>query len=276
MKILISWSGKQSQAVARALHEWIPTVVPGSTPWMSSLDIPPGGRWFDELMEQLEQTDFCVICLTPDNMRSPWLYFEAGAIAAKHRHAKVCGFLTGVNASQIGPGPFTQFQCVESDSDGVWSLVRAINKALNETALDDRSLVTSFTARWPWLREHLKEALLLYDPAVTSPSELETEHPEPEYKLSEKPQELLIEAASDKNGTIIMVRTRSGLLLQTNKRQMCERKDARSEARWQAAVRELLQQGLIEARGHKGEVFGVTAEGYRFADGLNAAQSKNA
>ena len=275
MKLLISWSGKQSQGVATALREWIPVVVPGSEPWMSSLDISPGGRWFDELMQQLEQTDFCVICLTPDNLRSPWLYFEAGAIAAKHQHAKVCSFATGVSPSQIGPGPFTQFQCVESTSDGTWSLVRAINDALQDKANDETLLKLSFTESWPRLREHLKEALLLYDPRASA-SDLETEQPEAKYELSHESRKLLIEGAADRNGTITMARTMHGLHLQTNGREFCGKQDAPSEAKWQAAVRALLQLGLIEARGHKGEVFGVSAEGYRVADELEATQPTTA
>jgi|CXWL01.1.fsa_nt_gi hypothetical protein len=269
MKLLISWSGKQSQAVAKALREWIPAVVPGTTPWMSSLDISPGGRWFDELMRELEQTDFCVICLTPDNLRSPWLYFEAGAIAAKHQQAKVCGFVTGVSPSQLGPGPIAQFQCVESDADGVWLLVKAINDALKDKAHNEEHLKSAFTASWPRLRETLKEALLLYDPRAAL-SELETEQPEPKYELSKESRQLLIEGVADKNGTIIMARTMQGLHVQANGREFCEGQSARSEAKWQAAIRALLQLGLIAARGHKGEVFGVTAEGYRVADELNA------
>jgi hypothetical protein len=50
------------------------------------------------------------------------LNFEAGAIAAKHEQAKVCGFVTGVSVSQLGPGPIGQFQCVEADSDGICQL----------------------------------------------------------------------------------------------------------------------------------------------------------
>lgn len=272
MKLLISWSGRQSQAVATALREWIPSVVTGANPWMSTLDISPGGRWFDELMQQLEQTDFCIICLTPDNLRSPWLYFEAGAIAAKHQQAKVCGFVTGVSPSQLGPGPFAQFQCVESNSDGAWSLVRAMNDALKDKALNQELLKSSFEACWPRLRENLKEALLLYDPRASA-SELETEPLEPEYELSDEAQQLLIAGAADKHGTIIMIRTSGGLAVQTNERQFCDRQNARSKAIWQAAVRSLLQLGLIEARGHKGEVFGVTAEGFRVADELEAVQS---
>ncbi len=271
MKLLISWSGKQSQAVAKALREWIPTVVPETKPWMSSLDISPGGRWFEELMEQLEQTDFCVICLTPDNLRSPWLYFEAGAIAARHKEAKVCGFVTGVHPSQLGPGPLAQFQCVESDSDGAWLLVKAINESLADRAHNEELLKASFEARWARLRENLKEALLLYDPRSSAP-ELETEQSEPKYELSSEARQLLIDGAIDKHGTVIMLRTSSGLTVQTNGKQMCERRDARSEARWQAAVRALLQLGLIEGRGHKGDVFAVTAKGYRVADEIEAVQ----
>jgi len=272
MKLLISWSGKQSQAVAKALREWISTVVPETNPWTSTQDISPGGRWFDELMRQLEQTDFCIICLTPDNLRSPWLYFEAGAIAAKHRQAKVCGFMTGVTPSQLGPGPIAQFQCLESDADGTWSLVRAINDALKDKAHNEGLLKSSFEAGWPRLRENLKEALLLYDPRA-SVSELETEQAEPEYELAAEAQQLLIAGAADKHGTIMMFRTMQGLHLQAGGREFCKGQDARSEAKWQAAIRSLLQLGLVEARGHKGEVFAVTAEGFRVADELKTARS---
>jgi hypothetical protein len=271
MTILISWSGKQSHAVAKALHEWISVVVPGSDPWMSSLDISPGDGWFPELMEKLEQTEFCIICLTPDNLRSPWLYFEAGAIAAKRKQAKVFGLLTGVSTSQLGPGPFTQFQCVEASSDGILMLVREINKALKERAHDDHSMEAAFADCWPKLREKLKAALLIYDPGATT-AQIETDQMIPTYALTDEQQQLLLEAASDKQGTILMARTMHGLILQTNDKQLAEGQNARSEAKWQSAVRELLQQGLIESRGNKGEVFRVTAEGYRVADELNAAR----
>ncbi|NOY40593.1 MAG: toll/interleukin-1 receptor domain-containing protein [Planctomycetes bacterium] len=268
MKVLISWSGKQSQGVANALRKWLPAVIPSSQPWVSSVDIAAGERWFPTLMQQLESTEFCIICLTPDNLRSPWLYFEAGAIAARHRDAKVCGFLTGIGPSQV-PGPFAQFQCVQADVDGARLLVQAINDSFADSTYDEQELDAWFTASWPRLRESLKESLLLYDPRSTA-SEIETEPPAPTFKLSHEASELLVEAADDKNGTILMARTMSGLILQTNGRQMCERKDPRSEARWQGAVRELVQYGLIEDRGHKGEVFNVTAEGFRAADKLKS------
>lgn len=269
MKVFISWSGKQSHAVANALREWLPNAIPGCQPWTSSTDLSAGSRWFPTLMQELESTRFCIICLTPDNLRSPWLYFEAGAIATS-KSARVCGFVTGISLSQL-PGPFAQFQCVQSDAEGALSLVKAINELAEDKKYDDKQLNTWFSASWPRLRENLKDALLLYDPRST-PSDVETEQPQSTYRLTEEAKTLLVEASADKNGIIMMARTSSGLILQTNERQMCERQDARSEAKWQGAVRELVQQGLIEGRGHKGEVFNVTSEGYRVADELKAKQ----
>lgn len=268
MKIFISWSGKQSQAVAKALGEWLPMVVPGSQPSIFGAELTAGISWYHSLMEQLESMEFCIICLTPDNVRSPWLYFEAGAIAASNRNAKVCGFLTGINPSQIS-GPLDQFQCVQSDVDGVLSLLKAIYDAFLNGAYDEHQVTSVFTANWPRLRENLKEALLLYDPRFST-AEVETEQPKSNYKLSDEAHQLVVEAAADKNGLILMARTMSGLILQTNDRQLSERQDPRSEAKWQRAIRELVQQGLIEGRGNKGEVFGVTAEGFRVADELKA------
>ena len=269
MKVFISWSGRQSHAVANALREWLPIAIPGCQPWTSSTDISAGSRWFPTLMQELESTRFCIICLTPDNLRSPWLYFEAGAIATS-KDSRVCGFLTGISLSQL-PGPFAQFQCVQSDPGGALSLVKAINELAEDKKYDDMELKTWFLASWPRLHENLKDALLLYDPR-SAPSDVETDQPQSTYRLTDEAKTLLVEASSDKNGTILMARTMSGLILQTNGRQLCERQDARSEAKWQGAVRELIQQGLIEGRGHKGEVFNVTSEGYRVADELKAKQ----
>jgi len=219
------------------------------------------------LMQELESARFCIICLTPDNLRSPWLYFEAGAIATS-KNTRVCGFLTGISLSQL-PGPFAQFECFQSDAEGAWSLVKAIHELAEDEKYDDKQLNTCFVTSWARLRETLKDALLLYDPRST-PSDIETEQPGSTYRLTEEAKILLVEASSDKNGIIMMARTLSGLILQTNERQMCERQDARSEAKWQGAVRELVQQSLIEGRGHKGEVFNVTSEGYRVADELKS------
>jgi hypothetical protein len=60
----------------------------------------------------------------------------------------------------------------------------------------------------------------------------------------------------------------SGRVIQTNNRGFVEEGNPRSEARWQGAVDELHDLGLIEDRAHSGEAFFVTDGGYQVADNL--------
>src|SRR3954469_20494730 len=80
-RVFISWSGDTSRQVAEALKDWLPEVIEGIEPWLSTQDLTAGMRWGSELASQLERTDFGVICLTPDNLQAPWILFEAGALA---------------------------------------------------------------------------------------------------------------------------------------------------------------------------------------------------
>jgi hypothetical protein len=86
--------------------------------------------------------------------------------------------------------------------------------------------------------------------------------------LSEKAQDLLLNAASDKLGIIMIVRTTNGMFVQTNNRQFMDAQDARSEAEWQGVVEELVGRGYVEKLPEEGESFTVTATGYSAVDGL--------
>jgi TIR domain len=83
MKVFISWSGVRSTAVAQTLHDWLPQVMNAVEPWMSSEDMRKGSLWRLTLAEELESTHVGVICLTPENLRAPWLLFEAGALSKR-------------------------------------------------------------------------------------------------------------------------------------------------------------------------------------------------
>ena len=77
MKVFLSWSGETSRAVACALRDWLPYVIQSVKPFVSTSDIEKGQRWSDVLSQELSSTAYGIICLTPFNVRSPWLNFEA-------------------------------------------------------------------------------------------------------------------------------------------------------------------------------------------------------
>lgn len=84
--------------------------------------------------------------------------------------------------------------------------------------------------------------------------------------LSNQAKRLLLEATQDPDGIVLKVRSDFGLTILTNGQDLVDSQQPRDTARWQAALQELCDVGLLQDRGRKGEVFAVTDEGYRVAD----------
>lgn len=127
-------------------------VVHHVQPWISSRDIDPGSRWALALGEQLATADFAVICLTPDNITSPWILFEAGAVA-RSLEARVVPLLLGIDPATL-EGPLSQFQSVQADQDGIRRLVAALYDS-SGSSLETRQREVVFTKLWPVFEERL-------------------------------------------------------------------------------------------------------------------------
>lgn len=158
MKVFLSWSGTRSQRVATALRDWLPNVLQAVSPWLSSSDIQVGARWANELDLQLQESRVGIICLTPENLAAPWLLYEAGALSKAVESAFVCPYLIGFNPSELS-GPLVQFQATTSTRDGTLDLVRMLNRALGNQALDEKVLDRAFQIWWPGLSAELDQIL---------------------------------------------------------------------------------------------------------------------
>jgi hypothetical protein len=158
MKVFISWSGVRSQAVAEALHDWLPQVMQAVRPWISSEEIRKGTRWGLALAEELESTHIGVICLTPENLTAPWLLFEAGALAKLRRKqdAHVCTYLVGLSHATV-TGPLAEFQHTLATIDDTYRLVQTINAAMadGQGRLTDTHLKRAFERCWSELEQRL-------------------------------------------------------------------------------------------------------------------------
>jgi hypothetical protein len=86
--IYIARSGDASKKVARALHDLLGNVIQAADPWISEADIDKGARWHSEIEQKLEAALVGVIVLTPQNLTSPWLLFESGALSKKKNTEK--------------------------------------------------------------------------------------------------------------------------------------------------------------------------------------------
>lgn len=123
VKVFISWSGEPSRSIAKALRDWIPTVVQHIQPWMSDEEIKSGSRWNDEVGAALDETNFGVVCVTASNQHEPWLMFEAGALAKRLEVARVVPLCLDLAPADV-TGPLSSFQGRCLDEDGMKRLVQ--------------------------------------------------------------------------------------------------------------------------------------------------------
>lgn len=147
MKVFISWSGDRSLAIARALSEFLPLVLQSVQPYMSADSIEKGQRWASEIARAIESADAAILCITPENVGSPGLLFEAGVISAR----SVPLFLLLLDMSPVDvSGPLGQFQFLTSSRDDMHKLLMFLNERL-PNPLPETVLGTVFAAFWPRL-----------------------------------------------------------------------------------------------------------------------------
>ncbi len=150
MELLISWSGPASHALALALRGWLPTVLPFADPWVSSADIAKGKRWGRELGEKLQESGYCVACITPGTEHEPWVNFETGAIAKVLDESHVSPLLLGVDQEELDGLPLSQFQCTEFSKEDMRRLLDSINSAAG-SPLGDAQIKRNLDNAWAGL-----------------------------------------------------------------------------------------------------------------------------
>ena len=157
MKIFISWSGEASHDVALALRDWIGNVIQAANPYVSSEDIGKGTRWFAELGRQLETIHFGILCLTPENLSSRWVLFEAGALSKSLDDSNVSPLLVGLATNDLQP-PLAGFNATLPTKEDMKRLIETINQRLDDQQLEGRVLDNAFERWWPDLSHKLDAA----------------------------------------------------------------------------------------------------------------------
>lgn len=157
MKVFISWSGELSHKVALIFREWLPSVIQSIEPYVSSEDIDKGARWSTDIAKELESSDFGILCVTRENLETPWLNFEAGALSKSIDKSRVSPFLFAIKRSEIKSGPILQFQSTIAEKEDVKKLLASINSASTQGVLENERLSVVFEVWWEHLDGKLKE-----------------------------------------------------------------------------------------------------------------------
>ncbi len=155
MRIFISWSGNRGKKIAKRLKNWLPFINQKFDPWFSEQDIASGSVFIKEINDQLRDSKFGIICLTPESITAPWVLYESGAIANAFDDSKVCPYLIDVRKTELS-GPLSQFQACEAIKEDTLKLITDLNKLMGESELSENQLLTTFERFWPDLEGHIK------------------------------------------------------------------------------------------------------------------------
>jgi hypothetical protein len=235
---------------------------------MSSKDIAKGREWFQELQSVLTKVQFCIICVTPENVRSPWIYYETGAIAAKGSGVLICPYLVGVSPNMLTDGPLGQWQCTVAERDDTWELVKSLNKNALTSGHDLSLLKSNFDGRWSDFEAQLRtvretEVDDTDGYVATEADRLAGEN------LSAEARTIILEVSKNPNGTLMYSTTlRAGTAFLVGGKNLCPDQTPRTMARWKSAMDQLITLNILESRGHQGEIFALTALGFDIADAL--------
>jgi hypothetical protein len=155
--VFISWSGDLSKTLADAIQRWLPSALQFVKPYFTP-DVDKGARWANEISKELADSAFGIIVLTPENFRSPWINFEAGAISRMLDQAKVCPIVFGMEPTDV-EWPLAQFQATRFVKEDIHRLFKTINAAAGDRKLAESVADGVFVKWWPDLESEVKAIL---------------------------------------------------------------------------------------------------------------------
>lgn len=161
MKVFISWSGESSKKLAAVLHDWLPSVIQSVKPYMSAENIDKGERWSIDIATQLQETNYGLVCITPDNINAPWINFESGALSKSIQQSRVSPIIFGLEPSDLAKSPLLQFQLTQFKKEEISKILLSMNNAAPEPErVNSDVLEKSFNRAWNELETSVSAVVL--------------------------------------------------------------------------------------------------------------------
>jgi len=257
LQIFISHSSKD-RVLAEALTDLFKSAFGLVSIRCSSVDghrLPVGVNTEGKLREEVNEAKVVVGLVTPSSLVSSFVMFELGARWGANLF--LAPLLAGVKADELS-GPLGLLNALSADNDAqLHQLLGDIAEQLDLSLQKPESYV-----------RHIAQVKQLAVGTAHGPTVQPEARPTPtsDLRLSAEAQQLLLAGSEDPGGTIMCVSTMEGSMVSTNKKGFSKSRDPRSQAKWKAAVQELVALRFLEPIGAKGEVFEITDAGYEAAD----------
>lgn len=154
MKIFLSWSGEKSKLIAYSLKELLEGCIQSLNVFFSQSDIEKGEKWHFRLLQELADTNFGIVCLTKENCKAPWIYYEAGALS-KQLDSNLNVLYIDLKPENVG-FPLSGYQASFLSRDEIFSMIKTINNKMDKP-LPLEKLNTTFSKFYPDFETRQKE-----------------------------------------------------------------------------------------------------------------------
>ncbi|GEM_PF-3213088 len=148
MKIFFCWSGESSHKISLLFDDFLKAIFPFIETFISSENIANGLMWNDILKKELKNCSIGILFITKQNINSPWINFEAGALSNSFVNSRVIPFLFGVEKSDIR-FPLAMFQSCDANKDEIQKFFMSINNYSEEPMIKESILIKNFESFWP-------------------------------------------------------------------------------------------------------------------------------
>lgn len=160
-KIFISWSGPRSKEIAKGMKWLLEEVIFKGTElkcFVSDLDITSGSDWWAKIKGELKTCQMGFLCVTKENIKAPWIYFEAGAMIA--RDIPTTPILINCGYQHLSGSPLSGKQAVDFyDQQKFIKMITDINNNMALLQIDSSQMETLARDGYERLKEKLREVL---------------------------------------------------------------------------------------------------------------------
>lgn len=157
MKIFLSWSGEYTRNIAEIFRQWVPCVLQNVHVFISSGDIQAVERWQSKINAALLDIDFGIVFISKNNKDQPWIMFESGALAKNLDSSRVVPVLCDASEIDLSKSPLLQFQYVQLNRDGIFSLIRSIYSSMDSEKISQVLFDKTLETWWPQLQASIGE-----------------------------------------------------------------------------------------------------------------------
>ena len=167
MKIFISWSKNKSKLLAQQTKKLIQNTIGNAVEFFFSPEMYKGTRVDHEIHENLLESDKCIVCITSENFKNPWLLYEAGVIFGANHSKTNRSIVIPIlfehipNWSSWIDKPLNQYvpiQLQNTNNEFIGGK-QDFKQFLSELALENNISVKNFNKHWKSYEKEIQEIL---------------------------------------------------------------------------------------------------------------------